>query len=721
MATEIGIIKTVIGTAYAKTAEGSQRPLQAGDIVFQNDTILTGNFGAVEIELPDGSLVDLGRNSETVLDPAILDVKISEQFAAEDDVETIQQAILTGEDPTQNAEPTAAGNNGESGNEGTTIVQVQHLAPETTPTSGFDTKGINFAFTEEIEQIGDDLQTIQPNISLVAINPTLTANEAGLATGSDPTSDSETAAGKLTVVGDNISYAFSAGNNGTGNNGSLTLNSDGSFSYTLTSPVDSGPNPGTNTVNGVETFNYTATDTNGNTTTGTITIDVADDVPTITNNSLIGLDDDALANGNPGGRDDNPDSQNTSGILAHTYGADGEGTVLLLDTGAPAGFVYTLNGDGTIMTVSQGGTDVIQFSLSDTTSGDYTVTQLAPINHADGRNENNQNFNINYQVTDSDGDAASGQVLISTDDDTPILIIDQDSVNDTAYSFTVTNHGEVSFAGYNSSYGYYIKDENGNPTTGVVIWDNVKDTDTTPITLSGEFSPTQIGFFIIPNGDGNNASLTDNTEVTFQFVDGQWQAFDAGQPLIGTGSPAFFDNASLNKDNENHVEDNVLTGNQNWEDLPIVSGDGDYNDVNVNVEWTAITATGDSIDTASFGADGSGSIDFTLDDVTILGDLTSNGKALTFEARDTDSDGQNDTVFGSTEDGDVLSIEGILEPGEFEIELFAPIESSNNGSDDVEITANLNITDGDGDTALATLSFNLDINQITETVQAIPD
>lgn len=729
MATEIGIIKTVIGIATAKAVDGSQRPLQTNDIVFQNETILTGEFGAVEIQLPDGSLVDLGRNSETVLDPAVLQVKVSEQLAAEDDVDTLQEAILEGTDPTQNSEPTAAGSNEQGGNEGSTIIQVQHNAPETTPTSGFDTTGINFAFPEEIEIIGDDLPGTDnsTNISLVADNPTVTANEAGLPTGSDAASDSETVAGQLTVTGDNVTYAFSSGNNGTGNNGTLTLNIDGSFSYTLTSSVDSGTNPGTNTVNGVETFNYTATDANGNTTTGTITIDVIDDVPAIAANPLIRLDDDALADGNPGGRGDNPDNQNASGTLDHSYGADGEGTVLLLGTGAPAGFVYTLNGDGTVMTVSQDGTDVLQFTLTDTTSGDYTVTQLAPIDHRAGGRENNQNFNINYQVTDGDGDTANGRVRISADDDTPVVTISEDSLSDTTYSFTVTNHDDVSSASYHSSYGYYIKDADGNPTTGTVIWDDVHDNDTVPVSIQG-YSPEQIGFFIIPNGENNNASLTDNTDVTFQFIDGQWQAFDGANPLSGNGSHVLFDVAALNADGQDHVTDNALTGNQNWEDLQIPNGDGDYNDVNINVDWTAVTATGDSIDTASFGADGPklgadgpGGIDFTLEEVTILGDLTSNGKAVTFEARDTDSDGQNDAVFGSTEDGDVLSIEGILEPGEFDIELFAPIDSANDGSDDVQLTANLSVTDNDGDSVFATLNFNLDINQITEAIQPVPD
>ena len=40
--------------------------------------------------------------------------------------------------------------------------------------------------------------------------------------------------------------------------------------------------------------------------------------------------------------------------------------------------------------------------------------------------------------------------------------------------------------------------------------------------------------------------------------------------------------------------------------------------------------------------------------------LTSNGKDITFEARDSNADGNNDIVVGSIEDGDVLSIDGIL-------------------------------------------------------------
>lgn len=326
----------------------------------------------------------------------------------------------------------------------------------------------------------------------------------------------------------------------------------------------------------------------------------------------------------------------------------------------------------------------------------------------------NQSFDVPEEDLQVAFDASSSS------DDGPSITTTQQV--DIAYEFTITNHDEVSSAGYHSSYGYYIKDAAGNPTTGVVVWDDVQDADTTPVSVTG-FSPDQIGFFIIPNGEHRNGSLADNTNVTFKFVDGsgnevavgtagaQWQAFDGAVALNGNGSHVLFDVAELNSDGQNHVTDNGLAGNQNWEDLQIPRGDGDYNDLNVNVEWTSVTATGSTAD-AQFGADGPGSVDFSLGAVTILGNLTSNGESIFFEARDTNADGNNDLLVGKTASGDVLTIDGILDSADYDINLLGPIDSSNTGSDDVQFTANVQVTDSDGDIAAAILNFNIDVSII---------
>jgi len=93
--------------------------------------------------------------------------------------------------------------------------------------------------------------------------------------------------------------------------------------------------------------------------------------------------------------------------------------VLLLATGAPAGFVYTVTEEGSVLTVSQNGINVLGITLDDSTSGDYTVVQLAAIDHGEVANENNLDFSVNYRVTDSDGDSVEGVLGINVDDDTP--------------------------------------------------------------------------------------------------------------------------------------------------------------------------------------------------------------------------------------------------------------------------------------------------------------
>ncbi|RUX37050.1 structural toxin protein RtxA, partial [Mesorhizobium sp. M7A.F.Ca.CA.002.09.1.1] len=128
--------------------------------------------------------------------------------------------------------------------------------------------------------------TLTINLSdsgLAVSNDDLTVNEAALPIGSNPSSTAETIAG---TVADNVSggtgpYTYALVSNAIGAHGTLTFNANGTYSYTLTSPVDGADaNNGTNTVNNVETFTYQATDANGNTITNTITIDVTDDVPT---------------------------------------------------------------------------------------------------------------------------------------------------------------------------------------------------------------------------------------------------------------------------------------------------------------------------------------------------------------------------------------------------------------------------------------------------------
>lgn len=189
MATEAGIISALIGTATATAVDGTVRNLQVGDRVYPNEIITTGLAGAIEIEFPDGSVMDLGRNSQAVLDSETFELDVADAEtptpAADvvDEIEAIQQALLAGEDPTQIADATAAGPGALPTSEGgSDAVVVDYLAPRITPDSGFETTGPGIAFLDPppfdfLVDESDDLDPIDPTDPgpdpVAPISPTL--------------------------------------------------------------------------------------------------------------------------------------------------------------------------------------------------------------------------------------------------------------------------------------------------------------------------------------------------------------------------------------------------------------------------------------------------------------------------------------------------------------------------------------------------------------------
>lgn len=145
---------------------------------------------------------------------------------------------------------------------------------------------------------------------LAASAVSATVSEAALSDGSDPDSEAETASGDLNghVAGGNGPYSFALTGDGIGKNGVLTINADGSYSYTLGSPITGlSTNDGANIVAGADSFTYTVTDAFGNSTQNSITIDIIDDVPIARADSAIIIAEDAatlagdlLANDTPG-------------------------------------------------------------------------------------------------------------------------------------------------------------------------------------------------------------------------------------------------------------------------------------------------------------------------------------------------------------------------------------------------------------------------------------
>ena len=297
--------------------------------------------------------------------------------------------------------------------------------------------------TDQVEvRIIDDVPTAVNDTDIIAAGSNLPA--AG-----NVITDSENDGGEDTAGADAVlvtaitgAVAGTVGGSTAGTYGVLTMNANGGYSYTRNDGT-----PG----NVQDVFTYTITDADGDTSTATLTINIADAAPVVGSNAVVLLDDDALARGNPGGTGDDADAANVAGTLSGS-GGDGALTFAYQLTGAPAGFSYVAGPSGSVL-VQQGGTTVLTVTLN-SASGAYTVTQNAPIAHAAGGDENNAPFTLGYTVTDVDGDAANGTLVVNVDDDTtvvtangavPTLTVDETVLGDDASTsfadiFT-TNYG----------------------------------------------------------------------------------------------------------------------------------------------------------------------------------------------------------------------------------------------------------------------------------------
>ena len=194
---------------------------------------------------------------------------------------------------------------------------------------------------------------------------------AGTVTGSLPGSSAETdAINQLNATGSSALTYTAATIVGT--YGTIHINANGSYVYTLSSNyLNPTANNGVQTLTGLENFSYTVTDAVGNTTTGTITVSIIDDVPTAV------IPDRAIVeNGNSAPATFHLDADIST---LNNYGADG-GTVRFpasiagasgLTSGGVA-IVYTLSLDGLTLTAMAGAATVFTVVL-DPATAHYTV------------------------------------------------------------------------------------------------------------------------------------------------------------------------------------------------------------------------------------------------------------------------------------------------------------------------------------------------------------
>ena len=149
MSSVVAIVKSIVGQVIAVSPEGIRRVLIEGDRLLAGEQVLTGPGGAVTLELADGRLLDLGRDTQWSADAPDSSTDLGQAAAqAAPSVEELQQAIAAGADPTTDLEATAAGPTAAGGGAaggGHSFVMLEETAGSVDPTIGFPTEGLGFA------------------------------------------------------------------------------------------------------------------------------------------------------------------------------------------------------------------------------------------------------------------------------------------------------------------------------------------------------------------------------------------------------------------------------------------------------------------------------------------------------------------------------------------------------------------------------------------------
>ena len=565
MATLIGIVTKVIGQVFAQGTDGTRRALVEGDRLFAGDQVITGAEGAVAIHLQNGHELTLGRDSSMTLSGQLLANQavhvdspeaLTPSEAQLTDVEQIQKAIAAGEDPTKAAEATAAGPNaptgvpGEAGG-GHSFVLLTEVGGRVDPVIGFPTAGFNGIpeFPEErhnaVIDNGNNTPIVPPPVNnpvtlsgLAVPGGELTLNEANLPDGSSANPGALTQSGSFTVSAPDglsslniggisvISGGVAAGfpqsiTTQLGNTLTITGYNAAtgvvSYSYTLNGNDAHPAGDGANSLS--EHFTVTAGDSNGDSATGSLDVNIIDDVPRAVSDSnantasetLMTLTGNVLTN-DVQGADRVPTGPVTAGSFTGTFG-----TLVLNANGT---YTYTLNtSDADFKALHGGGngTETFTYTITDSDGDTSTANLVLQIHNNDdpvvlnGLDVNGGELTV-YEKNLSTGSAPDANALTQSG---TFTITAQDGVTSlTVGGIAVVTNGVA--AGFPQSVttplGSTLTITGFNAATGVVSYSYTLDhNDAHPTANGANNLPEQFAVTVVDdNGTTANATLDVN-------------------------------------------------------------------------------------------------------------------------------------------------------------------------------------------------------------------
>ncbi|HHF3120052.1 TPA: retention module-containing protein [Vibrio diabolicus] len=479
----------------------------------------------------------------------------------------------------------------------------------------------------------------------------------------------------------------------------LTVNTDGSYNFTLEGPIDHAVDSDELTLN----FPIIVTDFDGDTTNATIPVTIVDDKPVITDVDAITVDEDDLASigsdqSNPISIDGNfTTTQGSDRVVS--YQLDGSSTPVdgLTSQGVAVTLTETANGDGSFTYEATAGSEAV-FTLTVNTDGSYNFTLEGPIDHAVDSDELTLNFPI--IATDFDGDTVTETIPVTIVDDVPtITAVDALSVDEDDLSGVGSDPGGDLFVegAFTTTQGSdrvvsYQLDSTADPVAGLT---SQGEAITLVETANGDGS-----FTYVATADGNPVfTLNVATDGTYDFtlqgpIDhaANSDSLTIDFPIIATDFDGDTTSATIpvTITDDAPIIDNVVPLAVDEDDL---SGIGSDQTDAVFVEGVFTTTQG-SDRVVSY------QLDSTSDPVS---GLTSQGEPVTL-VETANADGS--FTYVATADGNPVFTMNVNADGTYNFRLEGPVDHALN-SDELVLNFPIIATDFDGDTTTATIPVTI--------------
>ena len=629
----VAIIKSVIGQVFAVSADGVKRQVFEGDRLFQGEQLLTGEFGAVTLQMPDGQNIELGNNQQWPLP-----TDNSEQQDADTSRDDLLQAIAAGIDLTESLPDTAAGPaaTGVSGNGGghnfvvleTTnqLVQLDTADTSTNPPSP--------ALTREFAQERTETRLTPQQLDPVAPDASITADTASL------------------QVGENAQVRFSFSEAIQGLSASAITVSGGTLSA-LTQ---------------VDATTWTATFTRGNSGAPNISLTAGSYTDLVGNP---GLATSLAINGAPQAIDASVSTDENSSLVSQVPAAndpDGNIARYTLISGPNAGSL-TFNPDGSYS--FNPGSDFDDLAVGTTRQVTFSY------NATDSSGAVSPAATVTITVTGGNDAPLSTDLNLTTGEDTPvngaISAIDPES-DPLSYSVTgspangtvVLNPSTGTFVytpnvNYNGSDSFVvtISDGNGGTTTSNVVIDVTPDNDAptaTDLSLTTDEDAPVDGAISTsdPDGDALSYTITGNPAQGTVALNPATGTFTYTPNMGYNGSDSFV--VTISDGNGGSTTSKVTIGVNPVNDAPVANADS----INVTEGGGATTLVGGATSVLANDTDAE------LDPLTAIlvsgpanGTLTLNADgtfSYLHNGSETTTDSFTYKVNDGTEDGNVVTV-----------------------------------------------------------------